>query len=338
MIIRYYQKAYSVQFFIYTFAALIIWADAFAFPSPAVSFTSNTPVYSGIITGLHALPELIQVIIAFFLLLAEAVLINAMLIQHKFVTRLTFLPAMVYIVLMSYYPTMLTVTPVLIANLFLILSMNVTLGIYLKPEPYREIFNATFLISVASVFYLPALIFFVFFWLALFTYRISSLREWFITLSGLVAPYIFIVFYYFWFDKIEHFIEDFLLFFARIQPFRFEFSDPVQMDVYLGLVVILFILAVISFIKTAYETGEKVIAMRKKMTVVLNAIIIAAMTFIFGLSDPVIHSTIMMVPLTSISIYFFTGTKRLRFAEALFSVLLVLIVVSKLVFRVPPTF
>jgi hypothetical protein len=335
MIIRYYQRAYSVQFFIYTLVAVLLWIDAFFFPAPAYVFHNDTLIYEGLVTVLHRWPDLVQVILAFILLLTEAVLINAMLIRHKFVNRLTFLPGMLYIVLMSCYPSLLTITPGMIANLFIIFSLNVTLGIYLKPEPYKEIFNATFLISLASAFYLPALIYLILFWFALLIYRISSLREWIITLSGLAAPYLFIAFYYFWFDHMQSFTEHYLLSMATIQPFQLELSLPLQKELLLGLAAVIFILILISFIKMSYETGEKVIAMRKKMNVVLYSLIVAGASFFYGLADPVVHSAILMVPVTTLTAYYFTGIKRFQLAETLFTVILVLILLNKLILRFP---
>jgi hypothetical protein len=334
MIIHFYQKHFSTQFVVYLLFAVLLWLDVIIFPVKPPVIADPTPVYAGLAAVTNHIPRPVQTILAFLLILIQAFIFNEVMIRHKIIARNTFLPALIYIVLMSYSPLVQILHPVVIANLFLIFSFNLILGLYLKPEPYKEIFNATFLIALASFFYLPALAFIILFWVALLVYRISAAREWIISLSGLIAPYLFVLFYYYWTDSLGVFFNDFPGFFTHISSLQIYQGKPLIKEIYLALGGLATVLLFISLIKIASETSEKVITLRKRMNVMIYSLFIAGLSFIWADHNVIIHMTMMAIPAAMIISYFYSGIKRLAIAEISFTFLILLMIFLKLIYRV----
>ena len=334
MIIHFHKKPFNSQLIIFIFFVLLLWVDAMISPVEPVTLSFQTPLYAGLAILLQKIPVRLSVTIAFLLIATQAVIINSSLINHKIIARNTLLPFLIYFVLMSYSPVVQTVHPVLIANLFLILSLNLNLSIYLKPEPYKEIFNSTFFISMASLFYLPVLIFLILVWISLLVYRISSLREWIITISGLLAPYLFIAFYYYWTDSFTVFLQDYIGSMFRFHPFQLSFAKPLLGETYIILGVIMAILLIIGFVKISLETTEKVITVRKRMNVIIFWVFITLISFFWASDHLLIHACLLAIPASILIAYFFSGIRRIAVAEIFFTMIILLIAVIKLLHRI----
>lgn len=334
MIIHFHKKQFNSQLIIYVFFALLLWVDAMIFPLEAAPLSFQTPLYSGLVILLEKIPVRLNVTLAFLLIAIEAVIINASLVNHKIIARNTLLPFLIYFVLMSFSPVVQTIHPVLIANLFLILALNLNLGIYLKTEPYKEIFNGTFFISLASLFYLPSLIFLILFWISLLIYRISTLREWIITISGLIAPYLFIAFYYYWTDSFGVFLEDYLGTMFQFHAFKIGFTKPLLSETYVALGGVIAILLVIGLIKISLETTEKVITVRKRMNVIIYWVFITVISLFWASDHLLIHACLLAIPACILIAYFFSGIRRIAVAEISFTLLIFLIAVIKLLHRI----
>lgn len=334
MIIHFYKKQFSTQFILFIFVALLLWSDAFIFPIPRPAFSFQTPLYALLETWFQQLHLSVQAIIAFFILMFQAFILNESLIRHKIITRNTFLPAILYVVLMSYSPQVQTLHPLLFSNMFLILSLDLILGLYLKPDPYRAIFNASFFIALASLFYVPSLIFLFLFWISLVVYRISAIREWIISISGLVAPYLFVLFYYFWTDSLGVFFRSHLGIATHVTALEVSPDKPLIKEVFMALGGLLIILMLVGMVKMASETSEKVITVRKRMNVIIYWLLIACISFIWADHNVWIHNTLMAIPLCMVISYFYTGIRRLALAEITFTLVILLVAAIKLMYRV----
>ena len=79
---------------------------------------------------------------------------------------------------------------------------------YGKQAPYRQVFTAAFSLSMASLFYLPLVYMILLLWFSLISYRISSWREYAITLIGFILPWIYYVSLLFWNDNVVSGLEN----------------------------------------------------------------------------------------------------------------------------------
>gem|GEM_PF-6169701 len=77
-------------------------------------------------------------------------------------------------------------------------------GMYKSEYPVHLFFNASFFVSVASMFYLPALVFIPLIWIGWLFNNPFSFRAYFVSITGLIAPFILVFSYLFLTDQIEN--------------------------------------------------------------------------------------------------------------------------------------
>jgi hypothetical protein len=326
MIVRLYKSGFGFQLVIFTLAVVMLWLDAFIKPQPPLIFEYQTPLYQIIQVFFSHLPPIVNVITALLLLLVQAYILNAALSVNKIIPVNTFLPVLLYSVLMSYDPSLLRIHPVLIANLFLILALRIILKIYNEKEPYLQVFNAGLFVSLASFFYLPALIFIVFIWMAFFIYRVSTTREWIIAMAGLITPYLYLLVYYFWFDRVGDFYDKFISYFTHIEPLHLKSN---VFDYIFGILVS--IITLLSFISMLGNRAGKVISLRKKILAIIYFFIISLMTYVYSGSHIIYHSTESFVAIAMMMTFYFTTMKKIVWAEIFFSSLVLIIVLQKII-------
>jgi hypothetical protein len=327
MIIKLYKAGYGFQLVFFTLAVVMLWLDAFITPKPPMIFEYQTPLYIVVVTLFSHLPPIVNVITALLLLLLQSYILNFTLVGNKIIPGNTFLPVLLYSVLMSYDPSLLRLHPVLIANLFLIMALRIILKIYNEKEPYIQIFNAGLFISIASLFYLPSLIFLVFIWIAFFIYRVSTTREWIIVMAGIIAPYLYLLVYYFWFDKLDIFYSKYIGFFARFEPLHLK-SNP--FDYAFGILISL--VTLLSFINVLGNRSGKVISLRKKILVIIYFFIVSLGTYVYAGRHIIYHSTQSFIAIAMLMTCYFTTMRRIVWAEIFFSALIIIIVLQKIIF------
>ena len=160
---------------------IAFWFNSFLNPVIIFHPFITTPFYNVLysIFSINYSLKLISVIIAFIVLCIEAVILNSIITQNKLLAKTTYLPILIYLILMSSVSTPLTFSPVLISNLFLLISFQKIFYIYDKEEPFAQIFNIGFLTSIASLFYFPSIYFITVIWSA------SSFIEFIVYANGL---------------------------------------------------------------------------------------------------------------------------------------------------------
>lgn len=70
-------------------------------------------------------------------------------------------------------------------------------GMYKSESPLPLLFNGSFIISLAALFYLPSLIFIVLIWAGWLFFNPFRIRAYLISLTGLVLPFFFVYSYFF---------------------------------------------------------------------------------------------------------------------------------------------
>src|SRR6185503_18765652 len=76
---------------------------------------------------------------------------------------------------------------------------------YKKEAALALIFDAGLLVSIASLFFFPYIVFILFIIAALMILRPFNLREYLMAILGLLVPYYFIGVYFFWYGKLPEF-------------------------------------------------------------------------------------------------------------------------------------
>lgn len=184
--------------------AVLLWIYAFTVPLPSFGYESM-PMYGMIVSWLYDYP-LLMAITAFVIIILTAFLFNYIVNEHEYLSRRTYLPAWFYALFMSSTQQLLQLHPIIFANLFIVLVLNALLKMYRSTVSYVGAFEAGMYISLASLFYFPAIMMLPFGFIALGILRPFVWREWIINIVGFITPYLYVFVFYYWNNQANEFI------------------------------------------------------------------------------------------------------------------------------------
>ena len=240
--------------------AIVLWAKGFVNIAPMDGPFVASPLYNFVFRQIGDL-KVICAFISILLLVFEALLINYILTENDLIPHNSYMTAFIFIIITGLFNDLIILNPVVFSNLFIIAAIWLFLRLYEETEAYAIVFNIGTLVSVASMFYFPSVIFIVLIWVGFIIYRIFSWREWLISIIGLALPYLFLGTYYFWNDCLT----------AKILPYKeafgfinfYDFSPTLYVYIviaFLGLLLLFSVFNLLSII------NEKPIRIRKSLS------------------------------------------------------------------------
>lgn len=239
MLVSFFKSNNASAFIFIPFIAVAIWAFGYFYPSPLV-VQNGMPLYEFMFQLVNH-TKWFTITLGLLMIIVEAFFLNFIINENDILNRKYFLPGIFYILFMSSNKMVLCLHPLIFANLFILLAIQRLLNSYRKEKGFSHVFDAAFLFSIASLFYLPSIVFFPLIAVALILLRPFNIREWLISLIGIVVPYIFIVTFYF--AKNLNFytliIEKFQLTFSPINTNIVFFNSPYGITICIGSVIIL---------------------------------------------------------------------------------------------------
>ena len=304
--------------FVIPIIAFIIWSKTlFLHTNSSINF-KTMPFFDGV---LKLIPEnsTLSVIIAIILIIIQAYIIIRLNFQYMFLSVRTYLPAVFFIIICSLYIPLQTLHPIIIGNLFFILAFDKALTSNKKRNLLSNYFISGFLLSIGSLFYFNLLFFLPIIWISKIILRGFNFREWFISIIGLATPYFFLIFYYFYFDKFDLFIQVLSenLFFNNDIP-TLNFSYIILFS-FVGFLVLISSFYLLSTINT------KKIITRKYFKVLFWLFIFSSVLFVLVYSASIEIIVILAIPLSFIIANYFASTRSKWWSESLFTILILLI-------------
>lgn len=197
MVLKYFNSnRISLVWFISLFP-LVYWIPSF--------FSSGyfqPPEVSGVPLGRLILAfnrdfRFLASLLALVLIITNGYLLIHLNTIHIFIPGRTQLPAFFYSILVISITSLHQLTPQLIASSLLILLLFRILSTYKSEGISLNFLDAGLLVSMASLFYFPAVVFFLFLLAALILLRPFIWREWTYTVIGLALPYLFLASVYY---------------------------------------------------------------------------------------------------------------------------------------------
>jgi len=328
MLIHFFKKSYLFQYIFLVLLAIILWLGALIHPLVAPIDTESllTPGYS----VLHSFLQdnyLFQVILALILVISGAIVFNYSLTKFDLVPKNTLVPAMVYLVLMSYSPSLLTLHPAVLPAFFTVLILFYLFQVYTEEEAYPQIFNIGLLIGISSMFYFPSIFFILFIWLTFIVYRLYYWREWIIPLAGILTPYLFLFTYYYLFDSLEPSYLAYADYFSNMVIFQFSFDLSLLNYIITSLLVLLFLWSAFLLLS---NIQEKIISLRKRYWAVFWLFAVAMITYIFVDIFFKWHQVFSLIPASVFIAYAFSQLKTLRWIEMIWGAIFLLILINNL--------
>ena len=264
------------------------------------------------------IPDWIARVGAFLFVCLNAYLVNYVFNTHEFFERNTYLPSLIYILLVFLFPMSLRLGEDLIAHTFFILSIHQLFNIKQNEDARHMTFLAGLLIGLAITF-LPVYIYFLFFiWLGTLSIRPFVLREILLPIFGVMIPVL-------WIFLID---QDFYLSFIKFDS-KLDYSKFGNILVYIPHAVVL-ILIIIANRNILERRSKSSIRYKRILGLVIYTLLFSV---IAGLSiltffDSYFYFTIGAVILCIILPYAYLGARYKWIPSTLLYVLLILNVVK----------
>ena len=299
---------------------IVLWAKVFTNTVSMMPSVPASPLYHFVYKYLTDL-NIICSIISIALITLEALLINYMLSENDMIPRNSYVAAFLFIVVSSFFNDLIILNPVLIANIFLITAIWLFMRLYEEHEAYSTVFNIGTLLSIASMFYFPSIIFLILIFIGFIIYRSFSLRYWFISILGLILPYIFLASYYFWNDCLLSKVNEYKHSFNFINFHKF--SPTLYANIIFGFTSLLLFLGVI---KLLIIINEKAIRLRKFLSFLIWFVIISIVSFYFSAEYGILGFVMMLTSVSVIFTLFLNNLKKSFWSESILIALLLLLI------------
>ncbi|MEM9022615.1 MAG: hypothetical protein AAGB22_02650 [Bacteroidota bacterium] len=219
---------------------------ALIFGAPADVFSDAGLAYGWLFGGLQDWP-VIRKVIACVLLFVEAMGIYYLIDRHGLLPQRGYLPAALFVLLISAVPEVLWLHPATVSLAFLLPAADRVLRLSRSERATALVFDAGLFVALASLFYLPAILLIALVPVALIYFRAFAWREWVIPWMGLGFPYLWIAGYYQWMvGSLQPLADHWATAFSQWAP---AFPTLVPQRVFLGVLLLLAVLALTPFLR-----------------------------------------------------------------------------------------
>ena len=322
MVLRLLKRTGPGVLFIILVIFSAVWAGAFLNPHSPVAFAYETepmPLYAllKLVFGSNSLYGLIftvsQVAVVAFLL--TTINSSGGLNDEK-----SLLPALIYILFGGFFPQYQVFNPALTASVFLLIAISRIMDGYNKPGIIYNFFDAAFLISTGSLFYVNLIWFGVLVFIGIAILRTGNITELAISVAGLIAPYFitFGILYVAGRDPFELWQLVVVNLFEKIDFYHFTILSLVAV-----FIVVTGVLASIGNLARLMNT--KKIKSRKIFSLQVSTFLISVVIFFAVPSASIEMIWLMIIPASYFLSFYFIYTKKRLIPELYFLVLLLIV-------------
>lgn len=131
-------------------------------------------------------------LLALVLVFIQSLYMNGIVARHKLFNRHTYIPAFVYLLLGSVYPTFNGFNETIFVNWFLLAAMDTMFSFTQTQQPRKLIYNAGFFFCMAAMFQFTLLSFFLLLLVGMVMFRPINLGEWTVAMMGYLTPIYFV--------------------------------------------------------------------------------------------------------------------------------------------------
>ena len=319
--LRFFKTLQPATLFLIPVILFIFWVRI-AFESQPVVDELSLPLWELISDLLGNLPSVLNFLILFCVIAWQAVYFNLILNRHEVLYKNTFLPALVYALLLSATPALMSFHPVHLVSLIVLRILDRAFTLYKSESPATALFDSAFLAGVAALIYFPACILLPMLMALLLLMLPFRIKDWLILLIGFLLPYFFLSTMLFWENSMLAFWKHYFSLFGDI---RLAYADiagipQIILGSLIGLLLLLSLMKLwINFRKNKVRTR----IMQQSVFILLQS----GIAWLVLASDiKIVHITFLIIPLaTFIGYYFISARKRLWIYEGALWVIIGLI-------------
>lgn len=305
-----YKSGTLLQFTMYAVFMAFLWIPAFTNPVTPICNLTDGPLYTLFLSWLQP-STLLPAATGLFLIVLQSVIMFYIYQSNGFFGRSNFLPAIIILLAYSWDPNYLTMHAMLPAGIFCIIALNSILSMYGKQDAYHQVFTAGLSIGIASLFYVPLAFLLLLIWFTFITYRISSWREYAISVISFGLPFLYYLCWLFWNDNLDGGFNQFYnSLFNLILPPRIPLIPTIWLSSS-ALIIIVGMIAVLNSI------NDKVISIRRRVWVMFNFSFTALIAILLA-GWPILSANyIFVIPMS----FYLTGSLVLKKRTLWFEIL-----------------
>jgi hypothetical protein len=315
MIIGFFRDNQPFTYILLFLIALLLWGGAFAHV-PYVALNYKMPLFDLVAHYINVRSYYI-VLFTFITIIGTSIIINYTVNKYDILTKHSTLPALLYVLLMSCTDTLITLHPAVLANFFIALSFNRVFATYKQQSALTQLFDAGLLLGIASLFYLPSVLIYLALIVALIIFNTFNWRQWVVTFLGLITPYLIVLSYYFYTDKLGFFWEQKIMF-----PLHLSNDLNAGTTSTYVLLAILFFVCTFSVVKLFDEYSSYTIKTRQALSYLLWFSLCAFASVFVAPTWTFKDFALLALPFSIVISNYFINITREWMAETLFIMLL----------------
>lgn len=265
--------------------------------------------------------QLVYVILATLLITHQALVFNSFLVNKKAYGESTYVPALAYILLSCFSFNFYTLSPVLLSLSWVLLAIrNIFYRIESQLQDVR-ILGTGLYIGIASLFYLPCIVYVVSTFISYLLFASTSPRRYLLLLYGFALPFLLAGTYFFFFDALNPFIDQYLVSFQYIASNHY---------ISLLTATLISLIPLIFLVVSLYQLSQyrRFSNQQSKLQgIMLFKLAAAIVTVIFVKERAPYHLLLLLPPIAFFVTYFLLMIRRLLIAEIItvaFAALMVL--------------
>lgn len=308
--------------FIITF---ILKLQALSHPVPPVMMSDHI-AYGAILYVLGHIMKFgafAYTILAVLMLFLQAMYINYLTAKHKLYNKITYFPALVYLLITSINPAFNYFSEPLLINWFLIWSLDYMFTLSQTLQPRKQIFNTGFVLCLPVLIQFPALGFLLLFFVALLLLRPFNISEWVVALLGYLTPIYFFAGVLFLADQLQLVVHFPQIGFALPR----SLGRPVYMFCCISGTVLLLIAGLFGF---QQHISKMTIYIRRNWYLVFLYLIVSTIVTIISLSPLNAEWLLVLPPLSIIVAHSFYVEKTKRFSNFIFYFSILFVILCQL--------
>ncbi len=279
---------------------------------------NGMPLYDLVVAVLGNLPIWAGPLIGFVLTFSQAIHLNLVLNKHEVLYKNSWLPALLYVVLIGILPPFLWFHPLLFVNSILIFVLDRIFGLYKNESSMALAFDSAFMLSLAALFYLPAVVLFIFYFLSMMILRPFSWREWMVGILGMFLPFFFAFLFYFLKDELQLFYER--VFVSGIKR-QIDLQHSFTLEYTLSLVLI-GVFFLFSLLRLQVNYFKNVTKSRLIQQLLVLMIPVCLLSVLVSRDELLFRFNTIPLPLSVYLSYYFLSGKKMWLMELMFLLLL----------------
>ncbi len=324
--IKFFRQSYAIQYVVIALMAIALWIPAFLSGQAITGLESPVTPLFNLVNRLLGFSVIAQYAFAFLLIVLEALLFNAVLVNNQITGKVGTMAAFVFVLLMSLTCTQTQFYPFALATLFIVLMLKAFFEVHLSPNPEMSLLNAGLLIALASMCYFPAILLVVWSIIVLPMARKGSFRLALIPLLGFLAVYFLYFVGVFLFGNLKTVGQEYLGYFGSFHLTVSGFSYKIII-----LLSLLIVSAVFLLFGGNKANLEKSVAVRTKISMMVVMLVFAVFLLFIG-GNPLMHGLLFLV-LSVLFAYAFSYMGNTGWANLLLTLFLILVFVNHYYFK-----